>query len=286
MSNEDNTPVGEGTVEETETTAEETTEQDTEQVEAQEEAQQNLTLQDITIEDLLGITEEDYEEFQEEANHKGMKPLHEWMKHVPEDVRKPIANIRSSYTRKTQEIANQRRELEQLKNDILNQRQSVLDNSSVKQFEEHITEEEYDPYTAEGMQKEIKRQAALMLKQMMEPAQQKMQAELEMERRTLALQQFKSEHPDLTSPEMKMPIAQLLAERPELKLEDAYYIVKSKLDNQRAREQQELESQRKANRKNSFKSVSGGKAVTPSGTPKFRDAWEAYQWHKAQQERK
>ena len=135
MSNEDNTPVGEGTVEETETTAEETTtEQDTEQVEAQEEAQPNLTLQDITIEDLLGITEEDYEEFQEEANHKGMKPLHEWMKHVPEDVRKHIANIRSSYTRKTQEIANQRRELEKLKQDILNQRQTVLDNSSVKQF--------------------------------------------------------------------------------------------------------------------------------------------------------
>jgi hypothetical protein len=286
MSNEDNTPVGNGTVEETELTAEETnTEQVTEQVEAQDEVQQNLTLQDITIEDLLGITEDDYEEFADEANHKGMKPLHEWMKHVPEDVRKHIANIRSSYTRKTQEIAEQRRALEQMKEDMLNQRQSVLDNSTVKHFEQHITEEEYDPYTQEGMQAEIKRQAALMLKQMMEPAQQKMQAELEMERRTLALQQFKSDHPDLTAPEMKMPIAQLLAERPELKLEDAYYIVKSKMENQRNKEERQLEQQRKANRKNSFKSVSGGKSVTPSGTPKFRDAWEAYQWHKNQQEK-
>ena len=279
MSLEDNTPVGDGTVEETENT----TEVETEQVEAQDEAQPNLTLQDITIEDLLGITEEDYEEFAEEANHKGMKPLHEWMKHVPEDVRKHIANIRSSYTRKTQEIAQQRRELEEAKAQVLNQRQSVLDNSTVKHFEQHITEEEYDPYTAEGMQAEIKRQAALMLKQMMEPAQQKMQQEIEMERRTMALQQFKQQHPDLVSPEMKMPIAQLLAERPELKLEDAYYIVKSKMDNARASENAELERTRKSNRKSTLKSTSVGRSVSPSGTPKFRDAWSAYQWHKSQE---
>lgn len=279
MSNEDNTPVGDGTVEETENTTEEAvTEQDTEQVE-----EQVLTMDDITIEDLLGITEEDYEEFAEEANHKGMKPLHEWMKHVPEDVRKHIANIRSSYTRKTQEIAQQRRELEEAKAQMLNQRQSVLDNSTVKHFEQHITEEEYDPYTAEGMQAEIKRQAALMLKQMMEPAQQKMQQEIEMERRTMALQQFKQQHPDLVSPEMKMPIAQLLAERPELKLEDAYYIVKSKMDNARASENADLERTRKSNRKSTLKSTSVGRSVSPSGTPKFRDAWSAYQWHKSQE---
>tara|TARA_R110000803_G_scaffold145092_7_gene210951 strand:+ start:1059 stop:1901 length:843 start_codon:yes stop_codon:yes gene_type:complete len=278
MSLEDNTPVGDGTVEVTENTTEETTtEQDTEQVE------QVLTMDDITIEDLLGITEEDYEEFAEEANHKGMKPLHEWMKHVPEDVRKHIANIRSSYTRKTQEIAQQRRELEEAKTQVLNQRQSVLDNSTVKHFEQHITEEEYDPYTAEGMQAEIKRQAALMLKQMMEPAQQKMQQEIEMERRTMALQQFKQQHPDLVSPEMKMPIAQMLAERPELKLEDAYYIVKSKMDNARTLENADLERTRKSNRKTTLKSTSVGRSVTPSGTPKFRDAWSAYQWHKSQE---
>ena len=284
MNNDDNTPVGEGTVEETVTA--ETTEQETEQVTEQEESSNLPEIKEYSIDDLLGITADDYAEFDDEAQHKGMKPLHEWMKHVPEDVRKHIANIRSSYTRKTQEIATQRRELEKLKSDILNQRQSVLDNSTVQQLEQHITDEEYDPYSTEGMQAEIKRQAALMLKQMMEPAQQKMQQEIEMERRTMALQQFKTQHPDLTSPEMKMPIAQLLAERPELKLEDAYYIVKSKLDVQRAAEAAQLNQQRKQNRKETFKSTSTGKSVTPSGTPKFRDAWEAYQYHKNLRERK
>ena len=50
----------------------------------------------LTIDELLDINEEEYIEFTEDANHKGMKPLHEWMKHIPEDVRKHVANIRSS----------------------------------------------------------------------------------------------------------------------------------------------------------------------------------------------
>ena len=66
----------------------------------------------MTIEELLNLGEDDYEEFTEDANHKGMKPLHEWMQHIPEDVRKHVANIRSSYTQKTQELAETRRALE------------------------------------------------------------------------------------------------------------------------------------------------------------------------------
>lgn len=269
MSNDDNTPTGEGTVGE-----------QTEQVTEQE------TVQDYTIEDLLGLTAEDYEEFQEEAQHKGMKPLHHWMEHLPEDVRKHIANIRSSYTKKTQEISQQRKELEQLKQDLLSQRQSVLDNSTIQHLESHITEEEFDPYSSDGMQKEIKRQAALMLKEMMQPAQQQMQVQIEMERRQLALEQFKMEHPDLTSQEMKLPIAQLLTERPELKLEDAYYIVKSKLEASKAKAAQEEFASRKQTNKQNFAKTSTGKSVSPSGTPKFRDAWEAFQWHKAQETKK
>ena len=66
----------------------------------------------LTIDELLELGEEDYEEFTDDANHKGMKPLHEWMQHIPEDARKHVANIRSSYTRKTQELAEMRKQLE------------------------------------------------------------------------------------------------------------------------------------------------------------------------------
>jgi len=73
----------------------------------------SMTLEELlSIDDLMDINEEQFEEFTEEANHKGMKPLHEWMQHIPEDVRKHVANIRSSYTRKTQELAQMRKDLE------------------------------------------------------------------------------------------------------------------------------------------------------------------------------
>ena len=58
-------------------------------------------LGNLTLDDLLAMSEDDVEEFKQE-NHTGMKPLHHWMQHMPEDVRKHLANIRGDYTRKTQ----------------------------------------------------------------------------------------------------------------------------------------------------------------------------------------
>ena len=65
----------------------------------------------VTLEDLMNLSEEDYEEFKSDANHKGMKPLNEWLKHVPADVRKHVANIRSDYTRKTTELSQMKKDL-------------------------------------------------------------------------------------------------------------------------------------------------------------------------------
>ena len=93
----------------------------------------------MTIEELLGISEEDYEEFTEDANHKGMKPLHEWMQHIPEDVRKHVANIRSSYTRKTQEIAEMRKALEAERMELQRQQDNALNNPFLKRAEEELS---------------------------------------------------------------------------------------------------------------------------------------------------
>ena len=159
------------TAEPTETVEAEATETEevveTEDVSA--DADEDIEL--MTIEELLGINEDDFEEFTEDANHKGMKPLHEWMQHIPEDVRKHVANIRSSYTRKTQEIAEMRKALEAERMELQRQQDNALNNPFLKRAEEELAkEEEYDIYTTEGMQAEIKRQAAKMLQEMMKPA--------------------------------------------------------------------------------------------------------------------
>ena len=54
----------------------EVVEQEPNQEEAQNEEIQEEEF--LSIDDLLELTEEDFAEFGDEANHKGMKPLHEW----------------------------------------------------------------------------------------------------------------------------------------------------------------------------------------------------------------
>jgi hypothetical protein len=232
----------------------------------------------MTIEELLGLNEEDYEEFTEDANHKGMKPLHEWMGHIPEDVRKHVANIRSSYTRKTQELAEMRKALEAERAELMRQQEMSVNNPFLARAEQELAnEEEYDLYTPEGMQAEIKRQAAQMLKEMMKPAQE----EIQIKQRRMQLESFKTENPELMDDAYRLPVAQMLQERPELKLEDAFYIVKAKVDAQKLKAEREQVAKQKSQRRQTLRKTSSGKSVTPSGTPKFRDAWEAYQYHKS-----
>lgn len=276
MNDESNTSVGQETA---------NTEQVTEQDEPAVDQQFDGT-QEMSLEDLLAMTDEDFAEFEPEANHKGMKPLHHWLNHVPEDVRKHLGNIRSSYTRKTQELAEQRRQLEEqsksLQARLMETQEATLNNPMLEKMRGIAADEtDIDLYTEEGLQAAIQREAAKMVKEMLEPAQLQMKQELEIKRREMALQDFKQQHPDLTSPEMKMPIAQLLMERPELKLEDAYYIVKSKMETQKAVEAQAVAQQQRSTRKEALNKTSTGKAATPAGTPKFRDAWKAYNYHKS-----
>jgi hypothetical protein len=262
--NENNTP--NGTVENVEEVVEEVVEESTEP---------------LTIDDLLAIDEELFPEFKEE-NHKGMKPLHEWVKNVPGDVRKHLANMRSSYTRKTQELAEQRKELEQMKQELFATKERTVNNPMLQQIQQYATEEEHDIYTEDGMKAEIKRQASLMLQEMMKPAQEQIYAE----KRQMELQRFKSEHPDLTSDDIRLPVAQLLTDRPELSLEDAYYIVKAKVETTKAKQLQEEASKVKQQRKDTLAKTSTGTANAPQGAPKFKDAWEAFQWHKQQNSKK
>ena len=93
----------------------------------------------MTIDELLDIDEEDYVEFTEDANHKGMRPLHEWMQHIPEDVRKHVANIRSSYTRKTQELAEMRKALQSEKAELQRQQENAVNNPFLQRAEEELS---------------------------------------------------------------------------------------------------------------------------------------------------
>jgi len=231
----------------------------------------------ITLEDLLNIDDEQVPEFAQE-NHKGMKPLAHWMQHVPEDVRKHLANIRSDYTRKTQELANMRKSLEEKESEIMAKNSHIMNGPLAAKLKEINTEEQYDLFDPDGMRAEIQRQAGLMLKQMLEPAQK----ELESQQRKIQLEQFKAANPELTNPLYKGEILKMLGERPELKLEDAFYIVKAKIDGKKASDEKSALAAQKASRRDTALKSSVGSRTAVAETPKFRNAIEAYNWHKSQ----
>jgi len=242
-------------------------------------AQIEEVIEKYTIDDLMNITEEDDPLFGSETNHKGMKPINHWLPHVPEDVRKHLANLRADYTRKSQEIADARRELQRAQAALEQQRQNLVNGSLAQQVANIDTETKYDLFDEAGMQAEIKRQAALMMKEMLQPAQE----ELQQQARRLQLQDFKAANPELTDPAYRDEIVKLLQSRPELKLEDAFYITKAKLGSIAVdREAQALAERRQRQRETVLKS-SGGTRSAPKGTPKFNNALEAYKWHKANQ---
>lgn len=239
-------------------------------------------IENYTLDDLLAYTTEDDPLFDEETNHTGMKPLSEWLPNVPEDVRKHIANMRRDYSRKTQELAAMRKEVEQAKRDMQMQNEGFVNGPVARMVESIDTETEYDLFDPEGMKNEIQRQAQLMLKEMLAPAQEEIAAQ----QRKMQLAQFKADNPELTDPEYRQPIIELLQARPELKLEDAFYIVKSKVGSTKLQKEREELAAKKARQRDVVRKSSGGARTTPSGKPQFKSAREAYEYHKARQHNK
>jgi hypothetical protein len=231
---------------------------------------------DMTIDEILKLNEQDFSEFKDDANHKGMKPLHHWLKNVPEDVRKHIANLRADYSRKTQALAAEKQEVEKLRGELYATRDGVINGPLAKMVKDVDTSTEYDMFDPEGMKAEIKRQATLMLQEMLKPAQEEVHAQ----QRRNQLEKFKQENPELTSDEYRLPVAKMLQDRPELKLEDAFFIVKAKVESMKIKAREQELANQKASRAQTLKKTAPGSNVTPQGTPKFKDAWEAFQYHK------
>lgn len=238
-------------------------------------------IENFTLDDLMAYSSEQDELFIDDAQHKGMKPLNEWIHNVPEDVRKHLANIRADYTRKTQELSRMRREVEEAQRSMRQQNENII-NSSTARLTANIDEEaEYDLFDPDGMKAEIQRQAQIMLRDMMKPAQE----ELQIQQRRLQLEQFKADNPELTDPEYRTEIVNLLKTRPELKMEDAFYIVKSKIGATRLQEERAELAERKARQKEMAMLSARGTRTRPQGQPKFSSALEAYKWHKSQMSR-
>lgn len=149
----------------------------------------------------------------DDAQAKGLS-WEEAMRRVPPGVAKLMKGMQSDYTKKTQELAEQRRELQR-------ERESLL---KVK-FEQPEDLGEYDPFNEQSINKRIEAEVAKRMQQLLEP----MQAEAELLKAEADYNSFLSANPDFkTDNVLRSEVQNLLERNPTLDLETAYWAAKGR----------------------------------------------------------
>jgi len=234
-------------------------------------------LENFSLDDLLGADFSNDDIMN--TTHRDLPNYQEVLKHLPENGRKLISNLRAMTTRKTQEVAEIKKQLEQEREQLRLEQQALYNGKFAEDVKELAKDPEvpHDVFTDDGINSKIKQEAAKMFQQMMQPVQEDMY----LKQRQMSLDNFKRDNPDLTTPTVRVEVAKLLRDRPELKLEDAYYITKAKMDRETLTKLQGEQIVKKERANEAWNKTSNGTAGKVNGNPQFRDAWEAYNWHKA-----
>lgn len=187
------------------------------------------------------------------------------LKELPSDALKLIQNLRSSYTKKTQQIAAQKKELETREQTWLNQQERLL--RSRMQLPE-----DFDITSDGGLQSYIQSKVAEMVLESQRPLKEA----YELDQKRQELSDFKTANPDLDH--YRFDIIEEMSKNPDLDLKTAYYVVKGRRSNDEvARVRLELEKQ-KAERHSAVSKVGVGGASRADSRPKFTNALDALRW--------
>ena len=220
------------------------------------------TPETATIEQLMEV------EGLDEGGHKGLD-FNRVVKELPDDAQKLMANLRADYTRKTQALAEERKQLEAMRNS--------LSNSEFNQKIDEVANAEtvqLDPYDDNSFNARIEQEVARRLQEMMKP----IRMEQEMSNKRQALENFKRDNPDLM--DYRSEVAELLQGNDALSLQDAYYIVKGRKTQTRL---QELENENKLRTEKMREAGLKISTGTRGGDrpPKGLRGYEVYKWYKS-----
>jgi len=224
------------------------------------------TPDNISIEDLQGAQ-------LPEGEHKGID-YNRVLKELPEDAQKLLANIRSSFTKKTQEIAEERRQM-----------QAQMEALAKTGFSEKLKETaerqtELDPYDPKSFELRIQEEVARRMREMVQPLEE----QYKLDQIKMRYEKFKAENPDLMEPAIKTGVKQLLDENPALDLPTAYKLVKAEaLIKQQNEQATELAHLRDAARQFGLKTSNGrntGNLKPPAGLKSH----ELYMWFSKQKQ--
>jgi hypothetical protein len=190
----------------------------------------------------------------EEAAEDGAEPKRRglsWeqaIKSVPPDIAKLMRNMQADYTRKTQELSEQRKT-------FMAEREALMKGKQALSTEGDLPE--YDPFDEATIQARIEREVNKRLQMVLEP----MQAEYEQQVAQDSYKAFLNEHPDFeTDTGLRSEVQHLLESNDSLDLETAYWAARGK----RAKQEAAKASQERAAKRAAAKQA----ALTATGTPR------------------
>ena len=182
---------------------------------------------------------------------------------MPEPVQRAMASLRADYTRKTQELARQRRSVEDLQANLTN---SDAFKALQQQASAAAAEgEEFDPFDAKSFESYVDRMVAQKLQSVLQPMyeeQQKTQSKRKVE-------DFMDAHPDIKEDGLRQEVYTTLKENTDMNLEQAYWIVKGKRSQQsQQQEQRKAQQKRELSRQAADRIGNGRKSglTAPSDT--------------------
>lgn len=167
---------------------------------------------------------------EEPPEREGLREGESWDKlfeQADDTSQRAMQQLRADYTRKTQELAAERKEMAEQAQHLQAMKMSLEDNAAYKAIQEAAKQDagEFDPYDTESFQRYVNKIVAERLESVLQPmAEQQMKASAKAK-----IDTFMSQHPDLSSDEgLKTDVRQALLDNESLSLQDAYWIVKGR----------------------------------------------------------
>tara|TARA_R100000458_G_C8267995_1_gene242857 strand:+ start:569 stop:1423 length:855 start_codon:yes stop_codon:yes gene_type:complete len=201
--------------------------------------------------------------FQSEEDYKGVD-YKAVMQDLSPEAKKLFHNLRSSFTKKTQSISDQKKALENAKAALHAREKALFESDFYKNVSEKaaVENKEFDPYDTSSFESRIEQEVAKRMTEMMEPMRQ---AHV-LQQQKHKLETFKAQHPDLES--MKTEIVDVLKEHKHMNLEQAYWQVKGrKLAEDMKAQESEMANYKKVAREAGLK-VGGASRGSLGGIPR------------------
>jgi hypothetical protein len=177
------------------------------------------------------------------------------IKQVPPDIAKLMKQMQGDYTRKTQELASERK-------NFLAERSALMKGGDNLQERELP---EYDPFNEDSMKARIENEVARRLKEVLEPMRQ----EYQVKQAEDSYQSFLTDHPEFkTDTALRSEVQHLLENNSSLGLETAYWAAKGKLSKAKAAsEKQKTAAKRKARKEAAMKGTGKSRKLTGGSSP-------------------